>query len=114
MAAIVDSLFNVIGLDANDMIGMFIVLDLLTAAAWIWGTNYRIMRGIATVCAVAVTALAALYWSGTGSRETLKARSSLIAAGPPAFERGLVRLDPLRIAAGVLQERLGEGGLHAR
>lgn len=60
MTAIVDSLFNIIGLDANDMIGLFVVLDLLTVAAWIWGTNYRIMRIIATVCAVAVTTLAVL------------------------------------------------------
>ena len=60
MTALVDSLFNIIGLDANDMIGLFVVLDLLTVAAWIWGTNYRIMRIIATVCAVAVTTLAVL------------------------------------------------------
>ena len=60
MAAIVDSLFNIIGLDANDMIGLFVILDLLTAAAWIWGTNNKVMRGIATVCAVLVTALAVL------------------------------------------------------
>jgi hypothetical protein len=58
MAAIVDSLLNLIGLDANDMVGLFIILDLLTVAAWIWGTKYRIMRIVATVCAVSVTALA--------------------------------------------------------
>jgi hypothetical protein len=58
MAAIVDSLINLIGLDANDMIGLFVILDLVTVAAWIWGTNYKIMRGIATLCAVLVTALA--------------------------------------------------------
>ena len=58
MAAIFDSLINVIGLDANDMIGLFVILDLLTLAAWIRGTNYRIMRTVATVCAVAVTGLA--------------------------------------------------------
>jgi hypothetical protein len=58
MAAIVDSLLNLIGLDANDMVGLFVILDLLTVAAWIWGTNHRIMRIVATVCAVSVTALA--------------------------------------------------------
>jgi hypothetical protein len=40
------------------MVGLFIILDLLTVAAWIWGTKYRIMRIVATVCAVSVTALA--------------------------------------------------------
>ena len=58
LAAIIDVLTNIIGLDASDMVGLFVILDLLTAAAWVWGTNYRLMRGIATVCAVAVTGLA--------------------------------------------------------
>ena len=81
MAAIVDSLFNIIGLDANDMIGLFVILDLLTAAAWIWGTNNKVMRGIATVCAVLVTALAVLILVRHGLAGDAKARSSLIAAG---------------------------------
>ncbi len=58
LAAIIDSLLNVMNLDANDMVGLFVILDILTLAAWIRGTNYRIMRGIATLFAVAVTALA--------------------------------------------------------
>lgn len=57
--SIVDSLMNVIRLDANDMVGLFVILDILTLAAWIRGTNFRIMRTVATVFAVAVTALAA-------------------------------------------------------
>jgi hypothetical protein len=60
LAAIVDSFINVIGLDANDMIGLFVILDLLTLAAWMRSTNYRIMRIVATVFAAAVTGLAVL------------------------------------------------------
>ena len=58
LAAIGDALTNIIGLDANDMVGLFVILDLITVAAWIWGTNYRVMRGIATLFAVSVTGLA--------------------------------------------------------
>lgn len=60
MAAIFDVLTNLIGLDANDMVGLFVILDLITVAAWIWGTNHRVMRGIATLFAVSVTALAVI------------------------------------------------------
>ncbi len=61
--AIFDALFAVIKLDGNDMIGLFVVLDVLTAAAWIWGTKYKLMRGIATLFAVSVTALALFLFS---------------------------------------------------
>lgn len=60
LAAIGDALTNIIGLNANDIIGLFVVLDLITAASWILGSNYRVMRGIATLFAVSVTGLAVL------------------------------------------------------
>lgn len=59
-AAIFDALFHALDLDANDMIGLLVLLDLLTLAAWIWGTKNKLMRGIATACAVSTTALGAL------------------------------------------------------
>jgi hypothetical protein len=61
--AILDGLFAVLNLGPNDMVGLFVVLDLLTIAAWIRGTNYNIMRAIATFFAVAVTGMAALIIS---------------------------------------------------
>ena len=57
--AILDVMLGVALIDENDIVGLFVILDLITVAAWIWGTNYKIMRGIATLCAVAVTLLAA-------------------------------------------------------
>ena len=58
LAAIFDALTNIIGLLPNDIIGLFVVLDLITVASWIWGSNYKVMRGIATLFAVAVTGMA--------------------------------------------------------
>jgi hypothetical protein len=37
--AIFDALFAFIKIAPNDMVGLIIVLDLLTIAAWIWGSN---------------------------------------------------------------------------
>jgi hypothetical protein len=62
-AAIFDGLFAILKLGPNDMVGLFVVLDILTAAAWIRGTNYKGMRGVATLFAVAVTGMAALILS---------------------------------------------------
>jgi hypothetical protein len=58
--AIFDALYPLIKIDPNDMVGLIIVLDLLTAAAWIWGSENKMMRAIATLFAVCVTAMAAL------------------------------------------------------
>ncbi len=57
-AAIFDALFHAMELDANDLVALFVILDILTLAAWIWGTKYKLVRGFATLCAVSVTALA--------------------------------------------------------
>ena len=46
--------------DANDIIGLIVVLDLFTIAAWIWGTQYKLMRGIATLFAALTTLMVAL------------------------------------------------------
>jgi hypothetical protein len=60
----IDSFVNIINIDANDAVILFVILDILTVAAWIRGTNYKIMRGVATVFAVALTSFAAfiLLW----------------------------------------------------
>ncbi len=57
-AAISDVFFNIIRLDANDITGLFVILDILVIVAWISGTKFKLMRGVATLFAVAVTALA--------------------------------------------------------
>jgi hypothetical protein len=59
-AAILDALFDIIGLKPDDIIGLIVVLDLFTIAAWIWGTQYRLMRGIATLFAALTTLMVAL------------------------------------------------------
>ncbi len=59
-AAIFDTIFHAIDLDANDIIGLLVVLDLFTVAAWIWGTQYKLMRGIATLCAALTTLMVVL------------------------------------------------------
>jgi hypothetical protein len=59
-AAIFDMIFHAIDLDANDIIGLLVVLDLFTIAAWIWGTQYKLMRGIATLFAALTTLMVAL------------------------------------------------------
>jgi len=59
-AAIFDGLFHALDFDANDIIGLLVVLDLFTIASWIWGTQYKLMRGIATLCAALTTLMVAL------------------------------------------------------
>ncbi len=56
-AAIFDAFFDVIGLGPNDIIALFVILDILVVIAWISGSKFRLMRGLATLFAVAVTAL---------------------------------------------------------
>ncbi len=56
-AAIFDVFFNVIRLERNDIIALFIILDILVVIAWISGSKYKLMRGLATLFAVAVTTL---------------------------------------------------------
>ena len=60
-SAIFDAFFNVIGLDPGDIIALFVILDILVAAAWMFGSNFRLMRWIATIFATAVTALALVF-----------------------------------------------------
>jgi hypothetical protein len=59
-AAIFEALFAFIKLGPNDMIGLIVVLDLLTVIAWVRRTDYKLMRGIATLFAVAATGLVLL------------------------------------------------------
>ncbi|MGC2600735.1 MAG: hypothetical protein WA384_05210 [Rhodomicrobium sp.] len=56
-AAILDVFFNVIRLERNDIIALFVILDILVAVAWISGSKFKLMRGVATFCAVAITGL---------------------------------------------------------
>jgi len=57
-AAIFDVFFNMIKLDANDIAGLFVILDILVIIAWISGSKFKVTRGVATFWAVAVTVLA--------------------------------------------------------
>lgn len=57
-AAVLDVFFNIIRLDGNDIIGLFIILDILVAVAWISGTKFKPARTLATVFAGLTTALA--------------------------------------------------------
>ncbi len=56
-AAILDVFFNVIRLEPNDIIALFVILDILVVIAWVSGSKFKLMRGLATLFAVAVTAL---------------------------------------------------------
>ncbi len=56
-AAIADVFFNVIRLDGNDIIALFVILDILVVIAWISGSKYKLILGFATLFAVAVTGL---------------------------------------------------------
>lgn len=59
--AILNVGLSVVEIDESELVLSFIsfvILDLLTAAAWIWGTSYKKMRTTATVFAVAATGLA--------------------------------------------------------
>lgn len=55
--AIFDVFFFSVGLAPNDYIALSVILDILTIAAWIWSTNYKVMRRIATLFAGSLTAL---------------------------------------------------------
>jgi hypothetical protein len=59
-AAIANAFFNLIEIDANDIVGLTVILVLLTLASWIWGSGYKIMRLIASIFAGSVTVLAAI------------------------------------------------------
>jgi hypothetical protein len=55
--SIFEGLFAILKLTPNDFVGLIVILDILTVIAWIRQTNYKLMRGIATLAAVSVTAL---------------------------------------------------------
>ncbi|MGO8954928.1 MAG: hypothetical protein ACLPWS_18570 [Rhodomicrobium sp.] len=57
-AIIVDVFFNILKLKPNDMVGLGIILYILVIISWVQGTNYKIVRGMATAYVLLATALA--------------------------------------------------------
>jgi len=57
-AIIVDVFFNILKLTPNDMAGLGVILCIFVIISWVRGTNYKLMRGMATAFVLLGTAMA--------------------------------------------------------
>jgi hypothetical protein len=70
-ATVFDTFFDAIGLDADDIIALFVIFDFLVVLAWISGSKFKLMRGLSTLFAVAVTALSLILLARQAINGTL-------------------------------------------